>query len=304
VLATLLRPAGVPLLPSFKKLRPILSFGSIASLGSVVGVAGANSPDVIIGKVISLTATGYFSRGNGLVHMFKTLIGGAIVPLVLPYFAQLRRDKADMVAPYRLAIAHLTGFAWPFFAVMALLALPAVRTLYGPNWDVSVPIVRILCLAGAVATLTTLAGEVMIAYGHLSKVTKMQLMTQPVRVLAVLAGAMFGLQAVAWSLVAAECLALLLTSHFLKAATGVHLSGVLTASFKSALVTGLSAVGPALLVLVWPSHDTRWLWLQLGLGGAAALAGWLLAVILTGHPVKHHLQQAQLQFLPRAPWAR
>ena len=304
VLAALLRPAGVPFTPSFRKMRAILSFGSISSLGNLVSVAGTNSPDVIIGKVISLAATGYFSRGNGLVQMFKTLINGAIVPLVLPYFSQLRRDKADMVAPYRLAIAHLTGFAWPFFAVMALLALPVVRTLYGPNWDVSVPIVRILCLAGAVSTLATFAGEVMIAYGHINKVTKMQLLTQPVRVLAVLGGAMFGLEAVAWSLVGAEAIALLLTSHFLKATTGVHLRGVLSASFKSAIVTVASAVGPALVVLAWPPHAPIWLWLQLAAGGGAALAGWLVAIMLTGHPVKQHLQQARLRYLPGAPWGK
>lgn len=301
VLAALLRPAAVPLLPGFRNLRKILSFGSVASLGSVATVAGNNSPDVIIGKAISLAATGYFSRGNGLVQMFKTLISGAIVPLVLPYFSQLRRDKADMVAPYRLAIAHLTGFAWPFFAVMALLALPMVRTLYGPNWDVSVPIVRILCLAGAISTLATFAGEVMIAYGHIKQVTKLQLLTQPVRVLAVLGGSFYGLQAVAFALVGAECIALAVTSHFLHATTGVGFRSVLAAAAKSAVVTAACAIGPALVVLGWPGQVH--LWLQLIAGGSAALAGWLAAILLTGHPVKQHLQQAQLRFWPGAPWA-
>lgn len=302
VLAALLRPAAVPLLPSFKNLRKILSFGSISSLGSVANVAGNNSPDVIIGKAISLAATGYFSRGNGLVQMFKTLISGAIVPLVLPYFSQLRRDKADMVAPYRLAIAHLTGFAWPFFAVMALLALPMVRTLYGPNWDVSVPIVRILCLAGAISTLATFAGEVMIAYGHIKKVTKLQLMTQPVRVLAVLGGSFYGLEGVALALVGAECIALAVTSHFLHATTGVGFRSVLAAAAKSAVVTAACAIGPALVVLGWPGQAH--LWLQLIAGGSAALAGWLAAILLANHPVKQHLQQAQLRFWPGAPWVK
>lgn len=302
VLAALLRPAAVPLLPGFRNLRKILSFGSVASLGSVANVAGNNSPDVIIGKAISLAATGYFSRGNGLVQMFKTLINGAIVPLVLPYFSQLRRDKADMVAPYRLAIAHLTGFAWPFFAVMALLALPMVRTLYGDNWDVSVPIVRILCLAGAISTLATFAGEVMIAYGHIKKVTKLHLLTQPVRVLAVLGGSFYGLEAVAFALVGAECIALAVTSHYLHATTGVGFRSVLAAASKSAIVTACCAIGPALVVLGWPGQTH--LWLQLIAGGSAALAGWLAAILLANHPVKQHLQQAQLRFWPGAPWAK
>jgi len=302
ILAAVLRPRGVPLTPSFRQLKEILSFGSIASLGSVAGVAGANSSDVIIGKAISLAATGYFSRGNGLVQMFKTLVSGAIVPLVLPYFAQLRREQRDMQLPYRAAIAHLTGFAWPFFTVMALLALPMVRTLYGDNWDVSVPIVRILCLASAISTLATFAGEVMIAYGHIRVVTKLQLLTQPVRVLAVLGGSFYGLEAIAGALVVAEAIALAATSHFLFVCNGVRFRSVLGATAKSALLTICSALGPALVVLSWPAgyHE----WLELLAGGGAALSGWLAAVIWTGHPIKQHLQQAQMRFWPGAPWAK
>lgn len=297
LLAAALRPAGTPLMPSFRKLREILSFGSVSSLGNVVGVAGSSAPEVVIGKLISLAATGYFSRGNGLVQMFKTLISGAIVPLVLPYFSQLRRDKADMVAPYNLAIAHLTGFAWPFFSVMALLAFPLVRTLYGNNWDVSVPIVRILCLAGAISTLATFAGEVMIAYGHVTKVTQMQLLTQPVKIVAVLASSQFGLDAVAFALVAAECFVLALTSRYLYVTTGVGFTGVLGASFKSTVVTVASSVAPALVVLGWAD---RHLLLQLLIGGAGALAGWLISVLITGHPVKQHIEQATMRFWPVA----
>ena len=301
IVAAALRPAWVSLVPSFRNVRGILSFGGIASLGSMAGVAGTNSPDVIIGKAISLGATGYFSRGNGLVQMFNSLVGGAITPLILPYFAQLRRDQADMVEPYKLAVTHLTGFAWPFFAVMALMAFPIVRTLYGDNWDVSIPVVRILCLAAVISTLATFAADVMIAYGHIKVVTIMQLLTQPVRVAAVLAGAMFGLEAVAACLVVAETIALLISARLLYRTNAVPFGDVLRATGKSALVTAIAAAGPALVVLAWPRGYLPWA--ELVAGGAAASCGWLLAVICTRHPIRQHLQQAQQRFWPAAPWA-
>jgi O-antigen/teichoic acid export membrane protein len=302
LLAAALRGPGVPLMPSFKNMREILSFGSISSLGSVANVAGSNSPDVIIGKAISLAATGYFSRGNGLVQMFKTLVAGAIVPLVLPYFSQLRREQKDMVEPYRLAIAHLTGFAWPFYAVMALLALPVVRTLYGNSWDVSVPIVRILCLAGAISTLSTFAGEVMVAYGHIKVVTKLHLLNQPVRVLAVLAGSMYGLMEIGYGLVVAECMVFGTTSHYLYKTNGVRYRVVMSATVKSAVLTACSIVVPALVLVTWAAdkHEV----LQLAVGGSGALFGWLAGIVLTGHPIRQHLQQAQVRFWPAAPWSK
>ena len=302
IVAAALRPGWVSLVPSFRNVRGILSFGGIASLGSMANVAGTNSPDVVIGKAISLDATGYFSRGNGLVQMFNTLVGGAITPLILPYFAQLRRDKADMVEPYKLAITHLTGFAWPFFAVLALLAFPIVRTLYGDNWDVSIPVVRILCLAAVISTLATFAADVMIAYGHIKVVTVMQLMSQPVRVAAVLGGAMFGLEAVAVGLVLAEAIALAISSRMLFRTNGVPFNDVLRATGKSALVTAIAAIGPALVVLAWPHGQL--IWAELLAGGLAALCGWLAAIVLTGHPIRQHMEQAQVRFWPTAPWAK
>ncbi|MES2900219.1 MAG: oligosaccharide flippase family protein [Pseudomonadota bacterium] len=302
VVAVALRPASTPLMPSFRNLREILSFGSVASLGSLATVGGNNASDVIIGKAISLAATGYFSRANGLINMFRTLVAGAVVPLVLPYFSQVRREKGDMIAPYWLATSHLTGFAWPFFAVMALLALPLVRTLYGPDWDASVPVVQVLCVASAIATLATFAGEVMTAYGHIKTVTQLQLITQPVRVVAILLACPFGLVAVASALVLAEVIALVVTSRFLYATNGVTFRGVVRATGKSALVTVASSLVPLAVMLAWPRG--MYPAVELVAGGAGALAGWLIAIVWTGHPIKIHLQQAQAQYWPNAPWAK
>jgi O-antigen/teichoic acid export membrane protein len=291
IIAALLRQGQIPLLPRFRNMREILRFGSIASLGSLANVAGNNCGDVIIGKMLSLQATGYFSRGNGLVQIFKTIVTQAVLPLVLPYFAALRRESGDLVRPYQSAITYLTGFAWPFFGVLAVLALPVVRTLYGPNWDVSVPLVQILCLAGAVSMLTVFAGDVMIANGHVKEVTHLQLLTQPVRAGAILAASLLNLAAIAWAMVAAEVIALAVVSRLLYRTAGVPLTGVLGATSKSAVATVGAVLGPALIMLAGGSGHA---WLDTLMGGLTALAGWVAAVFWSDHPIRIHLAQARV----------
>lgn len=303
LVAALLRPVGTPLMPSFRDMREILAFGSISSLGSVASVAGGNAPDVIIGKAISLEATGYFSRGNGMVQMFKTLVNGAILPLVMPYFAQLRRENAPMIEPYKLSMVHLTGLMWPFFTVMAIMAHPLVRVLYGDNWNPSVPIVQVLSIASLVSTLSTFATEVMIAYGHVARVTRLSLVIQPVRVVAILVACPFGLRMVAASIIVTEAVALTLTSRALYETNGVSFMAVLGATTKSVLLTLFSVVGPVAVMLMWPNKDHHE-WLQVVLGGLGALGGWLIGVFVTHHPIKQHLEQAQLRYWPGAPWAK
>jgi len=292
LVAAALRPAATPLLPAFRNLRAILRFGSVASLASLANVAGTNSPDVIIGKAISLEATGYFSRANGLVQIFRTVVTGAVLPLVLPYFAGLRREQGDIRAAYHLAVANLTGLAWPFFGVMAVLAMPVVRTLYGPNWNTSVPVVQVLCVAGAVSTLALLAGEVMIAHGKVKAVAQLHLICQPVRVLAILAASPWGLVMVGAALVFAECVALAVTSVLLFRATGVGIAGVLRATARSALVAACSMVAPAAVMLGASSGDH--ILPALALGSLGAAAGWLAGVFWVRHPVREHIQQARI----------
>lgn len=291
IVAMGLRTKGTPFLPSFRHMREILSFGSVNSLGNLVSVLGTNGPDVIIGKIISLSASGYFSRANGMVQMFRTLVNGAITPLVLPYFSQLRRDQGDVGQAYRFAVEHLTVFAWPFFTVLGLLALPTIRVLYGPQWDVAVPVAQVLCIAGAVTCLTSFAGDVMIAHGRVGQATASQVLTQPVRIGAILLTSPFGLVPVAAALVLAECYTMAVISRRLHAATGIGLGSVLRATARSAFVTLCAAAGPVLVMLAFRNGTHAWM--ELLAGGTSALLGWLLGIAWSGHPVKAHLCQAR-----------
>ena len=287
--AGMVRPAGVPWTPSFRNIRAILSFGSIASIGNAATIAGTNIPDVIIGKVMNMAAVGYFSRANGLVQLFTKLITSAVLPLVLPYFAQIRREGKDLVEPYLMAVEYLTALAWPFFAVLMLLAHPMVRTLYGPQWDASVPVVELMCGAGAIASVSLFASQAMVANGQVRSSTGSQLLIQPVRIAAILILAPHGLEAIAAALILSELLSLAVVSHYLHKTVKIHFSQLLSACGKSAAMTAASAAVPALVRTLWQHGDERpWLPLSIGITGAGL--GWLAAVFLTRHPLGGHLR--------------
>ena len=289
VAASLLRPAGVPWTPSFRNIRAILSFGSIASVGNAAAIAGTNIPDVIIGKVMSMAAVGYFSRANGLVQLFTKLITSAVLPLVLPYFAQIRREGKDLVEPYLMAVEYLTALAWPFFAVLMLLSYPMVRTLYGPQWDASVPVVELMCGAAAIASVSLFASQAMVANGQVRSSTGSQLLVQPLRIAAILILAPHGLEAIAAALIMSELLSLAVVSHYLHKTVKIRFSQLLSACGKSALITAASAAVPVLVRTMWQNGDVR-PWLPLSIGIAGAALGWLAAVFLTRHPLGGHVR--------------
>lgn len=289
IAANLLRTENIPRLPRFTHMRETLSYGGVSSLGNAANTAGTNLPDVVIGKAMDMASVGYFSRANGLVMLFTRLITSAVLPLVLPFFAEVRRSGKDLGPVYLSAVEQLTALAWPFFAGLLLLGYPMVRALYGLQWDASVPVMQLLCVAGAVASVSLFATQVMVANGQVGASTKFQLYTQPVRIGAVMLGSAHGLMWVAGALVLAECVTLLVVSRFLKRTINVGPATVMRACTKSAVVTLCASIGPLLVNLFWhedPAHP--WPPLLVGIFGAAV--GWLVSLVMTRHPLSEHLR--------------
>jgi O-antigen/teichoic acid export membrane protein/peptidoglycan/xylan/chitin deacetylase (PgdA/CDA1 family) len=288
VAGNLLRPAAMPWLPRFNNMRDILSFGSVSSLGSLANIAGTSTPELIVGKLLNMAAVGYFSRATGLVQLFSRLIASALTPLILPYFSQMRRDGRHLAQPYLLSVSQLTAVAWPFFCVLLILAYPVTRTLYGAQWDASVPVARLLCLSGAIAAVGLFATQAMVAAGHVRNSTICNLIVQPVRIAGVLAAAPYGLLAIAAVLLVVECFALGVTCRFLHRTIEVRLAQIMRACAKSAVITACSVAVP---LLVWlagsdqPSHTLS----GLLTGALGAALGWLGGLALTRHPLAGHV---------------
>lgn len=291
IVANMARPKGIPWRPSFRNIRTILSFGSISSLGNAARIAGTSMPDLVIGKIISMAAVGYFSRASGLVQLFTRLITGALTPLVLPYFAEMRRSGRSPVEPYLSAVGLLTALAWPFFAALALMAQPMIRALYGDQWDASVPIAQLLCAAGAITSISLFSGQVMVANGGVRNATWCELLALPFRIGGLFLAAPGGLQMIAASLVVTELIYLLIVTWFLNRAIQIRPFQIARACGKSLLVALGAVAGPLAVVLAWGDMRLH-PWPPLLSGIASAAIGWSLALWLTRHPLLNELLSA------------
>ncbi|MGI4718209.1 MAG: lipopolysaccharide biosynthesis protein [Janthinobacterium lividum] len=288
IVANLFRPKDMPRLPHFRNIGSILSFGGVNSLGNLANIAGASMPEMVVGKVMSVAAVGYFSRATGLVQLFTRLIGNALTPLVLPYYAEVRRNGQSLDKPYLMSVTQLTAVAWPFFAVLLVLAYPVTRALYGHQWDASVPVARLLCLGGAIAAVGMFASQAMIASGNVRSATMNNLIAQPIRIVAVLAASVHGLMVVAAALVVSECIAMACTCWFLRRTIGVHAGAIARACAKSVVIMACALVVP-LLVWFGGADTTSHVWIAVLLGGAGAAVGWIAGLALTRHPLGEHV---------------
>ena len=158
--------------PTTQRLREVFGFGGGLTLASLLDSATAGTPELLLGKLRNLTEAGLMSRAQGLVAMFSQLVLQAVGPVALPYFSREVRAGNDLGKPFIRASELILGLGWAFFGVLALLAFPIVRLLYGLQWDDAVLPMRWLALASALMLPGVVCYAPLVAIGAIGDVLR------------------------------------------------------------------------------------------------------------------------------------
>lgn len=204
ILAQIVLPNHSNFRYSFKAIKPIISFGGQASISSLANEAGNYAPDLIIGKIMGFVSVGQYSRALGFVSLIEHTLTDAINPILLPYFSKELRENRDIKDIFLKITNYYLSVTLPLLGLIALLAYPMVRLLYGSQWDSAIPIAQILCLAMAFKCLNFLMGSVILSLGQANQVMRAQLIYQFLRISVILYGVMHSLLFIAASLVVIE----------------------------------------------------------------------------------------------------
>jgi O-antigen/teichoic acid export membrane protein len=280
-----LRPAGLPWLPSWRGARGVLRFGAYATGGNLVDEAGVAAPDLIVGKMLGAEAVAVFGKAQAVLNLFNQAVTSAISPVLLPLFAAQVRAGQPLRGTYLLTVSCMTAIAWPFFTLLGLLALPAVRLLYGGQWDGAVPLIRIMCAGAALYSMFSMARYLFVAAGHVREQARLDTMAVLVRVAMLLPAGALGLHWVAVAVVVGALFRSWLTWRYLARLAGVDAAALLHAVAASAAVTAVTALAPlAAFFLIIPGTA------QLLAAVAGAVPMWFAGVALARHPLAGELE--------------
>ncbi len=282
------RPKGFPLLPGFKDIKRVLSFGSMAGATGILKTVGKGSPELILGRVLDMTAVGLFSRGQAVIQIFQKLVMQGLAPVIMPYFSKEHRDGQQLKGSYMHVVACITGIAWSFFLFVALLAYPVIGLLYGDQWYAAVPVVQLLCAYAAINMLTAVAENVLISVGQVSKVLRLNLIQQPIYILIILYTAQDGIVAVAQALLVVPVLRFIVVQQLLKRNLGVKFFEYTKIILQSGFVALLASLPPVALLWLNGSllFDNAFLLLANAFFSAML---WCLGVFVLNHPIKKEL---------------
>lgn len=279
------RPKTFPWLPGVSEIRRVLVFGSQLTVSSIVGTVSSSAPELLVGKLQSLTAAGLYSRASGLVQMFHRLFVDAVGAVCLPWFARQSRERGSFVEPFLKATAYVTAFGWSFCLAVVCLAHPIIRVLYGNQWDLAVELARLLAVAMAFVVPASLCHTALLSSGAVTVIARVTITSALQSVFFASIGASQGLIVMGLAMIASAAVSATLWLR----ATAIHielpLRDLLGTLRRSMVVAVLAGAGPALALWIYGAHPDSPL-MPLLVGGTLGLAGFFLGIMLVKHPLR------------------
>lgn len=278
-----------------KHWRRVLHFGSNRTISDIAYQIGEQSANLVIGRVLGMADTGLYSRGYGVVNMFRSNVITAIGSVAFPAFAREHRETGRAPELFLKSLVYLTGISWPFFAAGVLLAFPLVRILFGDQWDAAVPLMRWLCGAAIIGTLTYQCNQFLVALGRVRTVTLVEVQYQLVRIAITVAAAFYSVEAVAAVQIVVYAIAALLYYRKMRQYAMLSVRNCARTLVPSASITLATCIVPA-VVVAWPGLVQHHMLPALCVAVVGGCIGWLACLRIVRHPLLGELQRAAARF--------
>tara|TARA_R110001599_G_scaffold231918_3_gene431162 strand:- start:279 stop:1721 length:1443 start_codon:yes stop_codon:yes gene_type:complete len=271
--------------PRFRDIRPIAKLGIYMSISHVVRKAQYTVPDMVIGKMGSPSQVGLFSRGLGfMVFVSNTLLSG-ISPVALPYLSDVRKRNESMVNAYTRAAQLIVGVVWPVLAVASVASLPAIRLMFGDQWDLSAPVASIVAFWVMLRAGHVLAPKALVAVGKEGSMLAKEIVVFVIFLASIiLAYPKWGLTGVGYAFVFSGLIDFIVSSYFMKMKIGLQFLLYCRSLISSIIVAVLCWVATYIISYFSPFNTTAPIFSLLQISVVLPIV-WISAIFITKHPI-------------------
>ena len=184
---------------------------------------------LILGKFFTSATLGYYAFAYNIMYTPVKRISYVFSEVLFPSFSSFKNDKEKIMNGYFKSVQLIAMVSIPAMTILAFNAELIIQTVFGQKWDAAIPIVRILCFAGAIQSISQFGSVIFSSIGKPEVELYVSVGRTILTVLAIIVGVHYGVLWVAYLLVVAKAasylLFLLVLNH--------HISFSLTRLIKS-----------------------------------------------------------------------
>lgn len=191
------RPSMTFDLISFKEL---FGFGAHVMGSRFLNYIDSNVDYLLIGKLLSATALGHYTLAYQLSTFPLTKISSIITRVTFPTFSIIQDDNDMLRNAYLKVIKYISFVTFPMLAGMIAVSPEFIPIVFGEKWAPMIVPLQILCVAGALKSVVTTVGSILLSKGRADIQFKWNIFTAIVLPIAILIGIRYGITGVAMAI--------------------------------------------------------------------------------------------------------
>lgn len=289
--------------PSLESWRTVAAFGRFKGASQAVDRIYETVPQLILGKIISMSSVGLYNRANTLCGIPDRIVMSAFYAMAFPALAASVRGGGNIKKAYLNTLSYLSGLYWPGVLLIALTATPIVDLILGPQWGDAILLVRLLSLAAVFWFAVVVTNPLLLALGHNRDAFLSGFLCRCLALVLLCGASTYGITAMAASQFISLPAQMLISLYFARKHLGFTFAELMAAILPSVVVTFFSLMGP-LAFLAFNGWNLQMNFLHFGLMLLTAAAGWLPGVIIANHPFLTEIRLILRTLSNAAPWLR
>lgn len=167
---------------------------------------------LILGRIFSATTLGYYAFSYNIMYTPVKRISYIFSDILFPSFSALKDSPEKILNGYLQSMRLIAIISFPIMALLSFNAEWIIQAVFGPKWNGAVPIVQILCFAGALQSISQFGGVIFSSIGKPEVGLYVSVVRTFLVVAAIIGGSFYGILAVAYCLLLAKALSLLLVT--------------------------------------------------------------------------------------------
>jgi O-antigen/teichoic acid export membrane protein len=166
---------------SFKILqaKELIRYGKWMFGTSIMTFLITEGDDAFVGKILGVTALGYYQLAYHFSNISATEIGRMISVVMLPVYSKIHGDLFRLGKAYLKVLHSVSFIIFPLTGLILIFGGDFVRIFLSEKWNSIIPALKVLSLAGCIRAISGTTGTVFKSIGKPDIVTKWQ----PVRLL-------------------------------------------------------------------------------------------------------------------------
>jgi teichuronic acid exporter len=204
-------------------LKEMFPYGARLAVSGILDQGFRNIYVLIIGKVFSPVDVGYFQRARAFQQLPVANFQSVLSRVAFPLLSKIQGDPLRVKNAVRKSLLVGALFAFTVMAGLSAVAQPMVVLLIGEKWLPAVPMLQVLCIAGALFPLHSINTNLLMATGRSDWFLRLEVLKKLLVVVNVLITYRYGVQCMIWGIVITSVISLILNTYYTRRLIGYTL---------------------------------------------------------------------------------